>query len=280
MLNIYSVNWYSNHFLEANYQLFKQMNPDLEFRWLVCDHNPPGIGEIVPHDEIVVFNRQSELRGQITQARHVGMGSVAHGNGLNFLIDKSIENEMEADWNWVLDPDFYVVQPIQPILDHITTDCFGGTYWPQDGDKIKRLWGYPGASNSIFGPSVDFSELDFRSDYPKHELIDGYRPDVGYKVVFKMLRGEMTYEAITDYQTYRGLEVYYFDGMLYGFHIHMKRWIVGAAKMQDEWLRKIGLLHKQFKIIHNPDVDWSFIDNIQPMISEWSEKIQGLEHTE
>ena len=121
-LNIHTCNWYSGRFLEANYKLIKQLNPDLKFRWLICNHNPPGYNDIVNHEEYVIFDKENYDNN---------IGSISHGKGMNYLFRQAINLKLDAYYHLTLDPDFYLFRPVKDLINKIidlNIDILGAAY--------------------------------------------------------------------------------------------------------------------------------------------------------
>lgn len=248
-LNIYTCNWYSGHFLEANYKLIKQLNPDLKFRWLICNHNPPGYNDIVNHEEYVIFDKKNYDNN---------IGSISHGKGMNYLFRQAINLKLDAYYHLTLDPDFYLFRPVKNLINKIidlNIDILGAAYVFQPSRNFKLLY-YPTVFCELFnGSSVDILKLDFTSLITTKGWRQkyGFIPEVSHKIWIKMRDGYYKYHTINGISDTNSVDIYRDDEHLFGIHIHARRCQgfpnknKAIAKNADEALKLLPFYYDKHK---------------------------------
>lgn len=264
MINIYSCNWCSGHFLEMNYRLIKSINPNLEFRWIICNHSPKEYNDIIHHDEYIIFNRKNDVGGRYSY----GMGSVAHGRGLNFLLEKTKEHGLESNINIVIDPDFYCFFSIEEILNLAEDqDCqIIGVGYPKRFHMFKLIFNFPTAIFSLFR-KINFESLDFSANLHNNPPVGGnldptgLREDVGYKILLDAVNGKYKTVGINDNILDNFSDVYFLDDRLFGIHFHTFRdQNIQLVNVSDQGLANLENLYYSYAK-DKDNQDFSFIDN-------------------
>ena len=264
LINLYSCSWCSGHFLELNYRLIKSINPDLDFRWIICNQSPPVYRDIIIHPEYIIYERENELKGEYIY----GMASVSHGNGLNFLFQKA--KDLEADYHLVIDPDFYCFRPIQEIANTMRDRDINmmGVGYPNRFRMFKYIFTCASCAMFTMYRNLNMMDLDFSADLhltpPVGDILDptGLRRDVGYKIMLRALDGQFSQYNINNNMMTNNGDVYYEGNHLFGIHVHSFR-EHNADRMgqSDNSLTTLPNAYHIMKTAHDMMLDFSFIDD-------------------
>lgn len=247
-----------------SYQLFSQLNPNLEYRWLICN-NAPNYIDFPIHDEYIMFERRGEMNG-----------SVAHSRSLNFLFSERKRLGLEADYHFTLDPDFYIFHPVSYILDRMESlgvATFGAPYGVSRFPVIRNQ---PTAYCQVWNDKmVDINTFDFTcyvtKDTEQKIKEIGYVRDVGHKLMIRLVEGEFSSYSLP----YSGMveegfvDMFHDQGKLFALHTHTRRQQTKEnAEMSNISLRQLERMYKKYKHKDMPDFDFSATKNVPMFISK------------
>ncbi len=149
----------SRPWIELNYSLIKQLNPDSGFTWLVAENSPDNSSLRMANGD----ERFTVVAGAEFRKKRYASASYHHGAGLNILIEK-----VRTRYVLVLDPDFFVTRRnwIRDAIEYMTNENVAilGTPWhPRRASKIRY---FPSAHCTFFDlGKVSKVDLDFLPDY-------------------------------------------------------------------------------------------------------------------
>lgn len=252
-INLYTCNYYSEDFLETNYQLIKQVNPNMSFRWLISNHTPKSDeNKIIQHDEMVIYDNPQPV---------VKIGSIPHGQGLNYLMKSAVKNKYFAKYHIVIDPDFYVFQSFEKCIHFMNDkniDIFGATYCKHACRKLPMLYKYPASFFQIFDDSfVDIKTLDFGTFIHKSWRHLSYVPEVGHRIAQRMEKGEFSYYTLQS----KDRDIYCFDEDLFAIHIHTLRGDQNTSKakmkLADNRLSTLEQIYEKVRSVFTINIDFT-----------------------
>lgn len=234
-ITICSASHNSQPYLDLNYQLLSERFTD--FEWLISQNGPPETFK----SPFQVYQGPPKATELQSDAPKVYEASYQHAAALNMLLAK-----VKTRFALLLDPDFFIAQPLSLILKYMDTlglYCFGAPYNPISTKHYKY---FPCAFCMFLDLEKlpGYQSLDFTPGFGIHEPEDGISPDTGYKV-YRQLRympSETVIPVCLENVTYnesrysikpfrsRGLfdayshgwEEFYFNNKPFGIHTHMK----------------------------------------------------------
>lgn len=233
-----SVSFHSKEYLKLNQEITGVKN------WLVIpddeDYNIPGfqvlLNDIKPYQDRYISNSL------------VSNASYRHAYKLNILANHVWKNTNNR-YVCFIDPDFFIFQPINQILQLMKDwklAYYGAPYWPDP--RRKKIYNFPVAfCMFIDTQEVNLSKLDFT---PQGELTDGTMADTGYLVYKEGLNKRFFAAKPVIHKKDPRLDEYRLgNGEIFGYHLHAK------LHLRDETQRKlrsfehigeIKRLHKQY----------------------------------
>lgn len=214
-INLLTVCFFSQEFLQLGMKIFRQLNPIVDFNWHVIDNSffkfyPEGLKGFQVHNGIK--QRVEPLRYGKTK---IGSGSVHHGDALNIGLQYL---EKDADLWIIIDPDFFLLVPLEELTDYF----FKKDLWFYGADysntKKALIKDFPCAFFMMINPKyVKSEDLDFSPGYIGEER--EYYPDVGYKVSYKFRQlPDCKYEIFPKQDN----NIYYIDKEIIGIHSRAK----------------------------------------------------------
>ena len=227
-LTICSVSFHSGLHLAANYELTRQVNQS-ELRWVVAQNGPP---EELSQFTVIPGANPPKAIGPGNQ--HIKIASYHHALGLNAALP-----HIRTRFALFLDPDFFVVPPLQEILDHVAARglAFFGAPYAIDPAKPRRQ-DFPCAfCMFVDTDKVDIREFDFQPDVSRLDVM----ADTGFRIYTRF--GELPHEVVLP--SYAGptpfrhtprqlsdvcphefakaaTDAYFWRDRLFGVHLHMK----------------------------------------------------------
>ena len=186
-LTIVSVAWNCTQFIQSNWKMLSNYDT-YGLEWVIVNNDPKdGLSEIrdienftivdgVPQDQVKVPKRN----------RAVHLGSWHHGAGLN----KSLPH-IKTRYVLFLDPDFYVVPPLETIINHMDDNdlAFFGSPYAIDGSTRPSSTFPCVYCLFVDTDKVDISKFDFTP-----QPTDLYKGDTGTKVYLDHL--DYPYESV------------------------------------------------------------------------------------
>lgn len=258
MLEIISTSYYSAEYLNFNYQLLKAHNPDLNFRWTVIQNSPEP--ELNLSKNFIVH--PGPPRPDKNESAKIG--SLHHGLALNQSIQYI---EMSSRFVLFLDPDFFIIQRIQPVLDYMDKNQLEFFGAPYDNGKKKLIFGFPTA----FCMFVDTNKVnlyadsfDFRAE-AKDDEVTPYYTDVGYKIYshFKpMSKYDIVLTNKKANKSVQGLyklivpdptSQYFWNDKAWGLHTRMKMHCHDEAGRKNRTLYQVKTIRKIIREIRRVD---------------------------
>lgn len=188
-LDILTVSYHSKDLLDLNWNIFKSRNEGkFDYDWHISDNSN------FADEHVEGFKYHDGVQHQVEPLRidtiKIGCGSIHHGMGLNkglqYLDDK-------ADLWLIMDPDFYFLVSIKPILDYVLKEdyWFFGTEYANK--KKKLIHDFPCMYCMFINPKyVKKEDLDCSPGYiGEKDKSEGWYPDVGFKTMynFKKISG-------------------------------------------------------------------------------------------
>lgn len=182
-IEILTVSYFSKDLLKFNWECFQKKNAgSFTYNWHISDNS------LWEDEEIEGFKYHEGIKHKVDpifiDKLKLGSGSVHHGMGLNKgiqYLDKS------ADLWLILDPDFYFLTPIFPLLEYIKENqlWFFGAEYVNVRKKLVR--DFPCAFCMFINPSlVPIEKLDFSAGYETEEQrLEGWYPDTGFKIMHR-----------------------------------------------------------------------------------------------
>lgn len=168
-----------------------------------------------------------------------------------------------------IDPDFFIFQPIEEILQSMIDNgyyFYGAPYYPDP--RRKKIYDFPvGFCMFIDTEKVDINTLDFT---PAGELPDGTMGDTGYNI-YKNNLDKPNYAVLPYYPTSldfaktiqkcllntgiqpdtRMDEYYHPNGKLFGVHLHAKLHLRQGIERKIRAAEHISAITKLYKRIKN-----------------------------
>lgn len=230
MLQILSVNYKSELYLQTNYLLTERLNKD--FDWLVvCNDGNTDLGKYGKFECIKGAKMPPDVNCNVNKYSH------HHGLGLNAGIKHVVKNLGYRRFLLLLDPDFFIAPKHEWVTTHMLENSlsFFGAPYANDG-KWRPFPNFPTAfCMYIDRQKVDISEWDFRP-HPQKDQSKWY--DTGHKV----------YEKYADkncFETVKNIKNVY-----------------TALKVDEyEWHKKLFGIHARMKL-HHKDVNYAAMSNI------------------
>ena len=220
MLTIISVNYNASLYLNANIEhLSRRDFLPKEFKWFVVDNSEE------PDDLDARFNILPgvQSKGYDPDAhRIIWGGSIPHSLGLNSAL--STIDFSSCQYLLVMDPDFYLLKPIDDILSEMSSKQLGFAGADYTNLKKNLIRGFPTAFCMFVDlHQVPLKDLDFRAGFESKEEMNHYGvfkdngankpclwPDTGWRISSKYKDGPLKYKVIANkpYQRLNGCDWY------------------------------------------------------------------------
>ncbi|TSC96825.1 MAG: hypothetical protein Athens071426_139 [Parcubacteria group bacterium Athens0714_26] len=179
----------SKKLLELNYDLVKQLNPGVNFIWIVADNSPADLKEKIDADKFLIVPGAGKLADNIPAGVR---GSYHHAVAINSSL-----KYVKTRFVLILDNDFYIVRSIwiKDIIEYMKKNnlSFLGSPWhPRLWKKIRYFPGH--FSLFIDLNKINIKDLDFTPQYD----------EISYRniLTFKN-RGKIGLSRDTGYALYR-----------------------------------------------------------------------------
>lgn len=203
---------------------------------------------------------------QVMDGGLVGKASYRHAFKLNTLT-----KHCKTRFICYIDPDFFIFQPIEEVLqimDNNGFHFFGAPYYPDP--RRKKIYDFPvGFCMFVDTSRVDVSKLDFT---PAGELPDGTMGDTGYNI-YKNNLDKPNYAVLPSYPNHvdfakttqkclantgiqpdvRMDEYFYPNGKLFGVHLHAKLHLRQGIDRQVRAAEHINAIRKLYKRVKAND---------------------------
>jgi len=234
MIQLLTVSYNSHKLLQWCKYHFDNLNPGLKYEWHVIDN---ALGKFKKTQGLIYHDGVEQPKEHLSLPNQKGklyIGSIHHGLGLN-------EGLQYLDWNSdliiVIDPDFLLLTPLQPIIDRINSEnlwFFGACYSNLGKNYIRSFpCGYCQFINPKF---VKKEDLDYSVGYG--DYLSDYYPDVGYKVMYKFINNpECKYYGISKNID----DMFFYKSGKFGLHLSAKPHLYGFKHKIEKLKHEIGL---------------------------------------
>ena len=168
-LTVVTVNYKSNTFLYHNISLIRSHTSDV--KWVIVDNDKTRLK--VPGAKIIDGVDNNGMRA-----------SMHHAIALNLAVQKLIKPSRSSKSRFVLflDPDFFILQPLAPIIAHMLNEslAFFGAGYPGYQDWVYS--GFPAAFCMLVDTNkVKLDTLDFLPQFDR-KTTDVLKPETGFRI--------------------------------------------------------------------------------------------------
>lgn len=203
-LTVVTVNYKSNTFLHHNISLIRSHTSDV--KWVIVDNDKARLK--VPGARIIDGVDNDGMRG-----------SMHHAIALNLAVQKLIKPTRSVKSRFVLflDPDFFILQPLVPIIAHMLNEslAFFGAGYPGYQDWVYS--GFPAAFCMLVDTNkVKLDTLDFLPQFDRKTVL---KPETGFRIY---QRHNLMKSEIVQYVGHGPYDRYEYNGAPFAIHKHMR----------------------------------------------------------
>ncbi|HJW28627.1 MAG TPA: hypothetical protein VJ508_05175 [Saprospiraceae bacterium] len=178
-LTLCTVSFHSKPWLELNWALTAQQNPEQAIRWMIAENSPSESPlKLLEND-----SRFTVIPGAAFEKRPYAAGSYHHAAGMNKILSR-----INSRYALFLDPDFFIIRPqwISTVIRHMQTNelAFLGVPWHPKHTLKPR---YFPCVHCLFVDleQIPVETLDFSPDYP---ALPGYKNPKTGGMIDRILR--------------------------------------------------------------------------------------------